>query len=456
MADPRRQFGPRNLAAWRYAVPGPVGSLAVVGSLPHEHGRSLLETFEELEEYRPGVRADGWLVVPGARVPREAKGHLRSGGWIAQLRPHRRPTPGRSQGFAVLPSLEAPRFLLPRKALAAGLRLYTPSRPLVRYALRLMTRTPLRLGLALLGGQLDVWTGGRHGSGIVAPEHHLAIATGTPSAYHKATLLELDPRGRETAYTKLSSRPLASAVLEVEASRLERLRALGPRHFAFPRLVRRMAWGRETGIVLSPPSRELPPWREGLTRPVVQALTELFQRTRTERRLVDTAFWRELCEWHDRVEPHLPADWRERIASARARALNEAPREPEAVGWAHGDFIDWNLKGTGADLFFFDWEQSTDEAPPFYDLLHWVVFTHHHVRADSRPVTDVLGAGGEFAPAREQLEAAIGVRLGERHLRLYALRTALYHLRTYLPGYEDVRAQHDSALRALALVLDEA
>lgn len=73
--------------------------------------------------------------------------------------------------------------------------------------------------------------------------------------------------------------------------------------------------------------------------------------------------------WRPRSKPwSLPVE--------AARALGEffaAGRSDDGTGPAHGDFAPWNLLETDHGLVVVDWESSRSDAPPFYDLFHYLV-----------------------------------------------------------------------------------
>ena len=52
-------------------------------------------------------------------------------------------------------------------------------------------------------------------------------------------------------------------------------------------------------------------------------------------------------------------------ASTHKGATNEG-------GFAHGDFAPWNLLRADDAWVAVDWESSEQEAPPFYDLFHFL------------------------------------------------------------------------------------
>jgi|GEM_PF-6232368 len=446
-------FGGATLSAWRYLVPGPGSRVATTGPIHPEHNRALLETFEQVIEADPTVDADGLIVVPGHESDAIIHPHLAKGGWAVGFGNVQFPAQVEQRVYVVLPSLANARFILPRSKLGAALSLYNPSRPLVRLALGAM-RGRLASSLAWFGGRVVI-AGGASEHLLIPPPDTMAVTLGTESAYQKATVLHLGSDGQPQGYAKLSSRPLASDVLAVEAARLEYLSGLALTGFQVPHVQGKVRWGRERGVFQSAPAKKLGPWRDGLSSPLLSALCELFERTRVERTLETSAFWREMTQWHDSLCAQIPASWNERIYRALGRAKEHFGSTPFACGLMHGDFIDWNVKGGGNDIFLFDWEQSVDEAPPFFDLLHWIIFTHHHVRRKSTPVLPLIEGQGPFGRARQHMEQQLGLPCSRAYVALYAVRTALYHLRAWREGYESLRERHTQALHTLGMVLDD-
>jgi Phosphotransferase enzyme family len=60
-----------------------------------------------------------------------------------------------------------------------------------------------------------------------------------------------------------------------------------------------------------------------------------------------------------------------RLFAAGARDTASAPRGP-----AHGDCAPWNLLRTEDGWVLVDWESAVEEAPPFFDICHWMVQSH--------------------------------------------------------------------------------
>jgi hypothetical protein len=79
----------------------------------------------------------------------------------------------------------------------------------------------------------------------------------------------------------------------------------------------------------------------------------------------------EPVRWRPRRRPEVLAP---EVAEALGRAF--AASGGGDRGLAHGDVAPWNLLRTADGWFLLDWELATDDAPPFYDVLHHAVQGH--------------------------------------------------------------------------------
>ncbi len=439
------------LALWRYLVPKAGGRVGVVGTLDPAQRDALASVFDTVAEASGDEAWDGVLILPGHRTPGWVEAHAQRGGWVVEIGGARDGHRAGAIGYGVYPSLDEPRFILPLDALQGGLALYTPTRSPIQLGLKLVRGTALHHALRLIGGR--IWVSAP--SGMVADGHHLAISTGTVSAFHKGALLEMDAQGQAVAYGKLSASALVQSLIQTESDSLRALETLGPTGFDIPKRLGDIAWGNERGFWQSGPDEEGPPWQHGLSPALANGLGQLFQQSRHEQTMETTAFWQDLVRWHEAAIPHLDTRWTERMATLRARCEDDIT-ESMVVGRAHGDFIAWNVKGDADRVFLFDWEQSMADAPPFFDLLHWLVFTHCHIDGVSGPVWPLLERGGEYTRARAQLEVVLGMECTGLHLRLFALRSLCYHLQAWVPAYEANREQHAATLDVLWRVAEEA
>jgi len=68
----------------------------------------------------------------------------------------------------------------------------------------------------------------------------------------------------------------------------------------------------------------------------------------------------------------------------------------QTVGATHGDFAPWNLLlGKGGEWTLLDWENASGDAPPFFDLFHFLVQANHELRFPPRGaiVNGLVGRG---------------------------------------------------------------
>jgi hypothetical protein len=96
-----------------------------------------------------------------------------------------------------------------------------------------------------------------------------------------------------------------------------------------------------------------------------------------------------------------PVDWLPRLASwrlpgevahslGRYSRLEDHPHGTSGVP-AHGDFAPWNLLRTKRGWVLLDWEHSSLNKPPFFDLWHYLVQSHSLLgRPSERAVLDGL------------------------------------------------------------------
>jgi hypothetical protein len=154
------------------------------------------------------------------------------------------------------------------------------------------------------------------------PRTTLAVARANHPGRYVAAIL--DGRGICHGLAKVATGPAGTEALRREAEAIERIGSLLTPPLAAPRVL-----VHEPGVLLL----EAVPWRPrprpwGLEPKVARALGMLF-------------------------------------ASKTAAGRLEGP--------AHGDCAPWNLLQTDQGWVLIDWEDATDDAPPFHDLCHYLV-----------------------------------------------------------------------------------
>ena len=278
--------------------------------------------------------------------------------------------------WVVLPWSRSARWFLPREPpehAKAGLSVYHPvtfrSRAGWEAARALASRGWFRVGKGSCLIPREVWDAAGH---LVPEGGGLSVSR----ANHPGRFLALvfDRSGRSVAFVKVARDTMGSNALATEREALERSEGLLRGPLIAPKIMH-----HSEGILVF-----------------------------------------ESVEWHARSRP-----WRlpEKVASALGAFFRSTASEDGTLGTAHGDFAPWNLLRTDEGWALVDWESSRADAPPFFDLFHYLVQSNSELRRPTRRVI-VDGLRG-----RGWVGAAIGAYADGAQLDP---RTSASALRTYL------------------------
>jgi hypothetical protein len=228
-------------------------------------------------------------------------------------------------GWAGLPSPSSPRWLLPRgprTAAVSGLAVYQP--------VTLRARLGWEAGRALAGTGLFRLFPRADGPPeevreLVAPHIPRGATLAVMRTNHagRYVVMIIGSDGGATAVAKVAVNDVGDAALETEAKWMLAHAPLLPAPLRAPRIL-----ARTPGLLLL----EATPWSPRL-RPWV-----------------------------------LPAE----VAFALGRAFSESAGGGGG-GVAHGDCAPWNLLKTPGGWVLVDWEDSRADAPPFFDVFHYLV-----------------------------------------------------------------------------------
>src|SRR5579862_3153027 len=275
--------------------------------------------------------------------------------------------------FAVLPSRQDPRYLLPlgnSRATLAGFSVYTPyalGARLWKGFLSQLVRTgwsgwgmhPLYVGEPLGWKALVANVTGERNPAF-------ALLLGTPGKYRKLTIQVMRPAGEMLGYIKLGLTKPAGERVRHEASVLENLSSLKPH---VPRVLYSGEWQDNYLLFQSP--LEGHSGLSELSKIHVEFLERLAALRRVNKpglRIIEeaSARWTELT-WR--------CDWRwQRLGNATltsARPYLENITVP--CGISHGDFAPWNTRVADGRLSVFDWESCECEMPLGWDTFHFSV-----------------------------------------------------------------------------------
>ncbi len=280
-----------------------------------------------------------------------------------------------TQRFVVLPSHNAPRWLLPvasEKSAPQGLQMYAPYSPLARMVKELVVST-------MTGWQS--WASPRAlvGSKKALPLESLvtavtgeqrpmfALSVGTPGLFRKLTVQVMGLDGQILGYIKLPLTEAASERLRHEAKILKYLASFVELHPYIPRLLHAGEWGNgyilfQSGTPAQPSPTEFGP----LHQKFLEALWSVQRIAKPGHAVVEevAARWR-------KVEPQMDSLWQSLGAQALAKAGHQLEGVNLTCGIMHGDFAPWNTRVADGRLFVFDWEWASLEAPLSWDIFHF-------------------------------------------------------------------------------------
>lgn len=198
----------------------------------------------------------------------------------------------------------------------------------------------------------------------------VAVARSTHQGRHHA--LVVDRRGNPVAHVKVAADDAGRAALAAEGERLERFGPLVRSPVLAPSILH-----RGDGLLVTQAVAWRPSLRPAQLDPVVaQRLGEMF------------------------------------AAGVRG----------DGLGPAHGDVAPWNLLATAEGWALVDWEMATGTAPPFFDLVHWLIVSHAHLgRRSFAELVKALRGGGTFTPVAGAYATGAGLDARDmgRHVREY-------------------------------------
>lgn len=351
--------------------------------------------------------------------------------------------------YAVVPSLSAPRFLIPlksRKSAANSLSVYSAHKPLARTFKWVLAKS-LRTGLAQPFLRQRVFVRGE-GSAAKTPgnaesleqflaqvlerkEVCLGVSLGMPTAHQKPLFQVMDRDGRALAYAKIGWNEETIRIVQKEAAALQKLSSCKFTSASVPRALVAENWNGYFLMLQSGPSSEgWTPSRE-ISDSHLKFLSELNMIDHRKERLQESAWWKKIQERImalNEMGSFYDADLVRWTLDECAVTFGETE---VSFGMKHGDFAPWNLLQKGRELFVLDWEYADGHAPLGEDLFHFAIRRAALVN-EARPkdiARDLLGATDVNRSIREYF-AGVGIEAGLIHsfLALHVADTLSWQL----------------------------
>lgn len=282
--------------------------------------------------------------------------------------------------FAVLPSRTRPRWLLPQRPVFAtidGFEIYTPFSPRAKLMKTLLTKI-----------RATGWQGWARHLVLIASKEPIAFDTiarevtgekqlafalslGTPGEFQKLTIQVMDARGKILCYAKLPLTNAAGKRLKHEAQVLSALQRYPSVRSRVPQLLYEGMWNNgyiliQTVLPGTPGPEQFSPVHDDFLRKLHESNPST---------LPGRAVVREVSRNWSGASPQA----RGRLQNLGAKALRIAARELDTArvlcGISHGDFAPWNARMYRNNLYLFDWESASMNAPCVWDQFHFLAQT---------------------------------------------------------------------------------
>jgi hypothetical protein len=296
--------------------------------------------------------------------------------------------------FVVLPSREAPRWVLPTddaQQIAEAFQIYQP------YTMK------ARMLKRLLSGAIKIrWIRSLHPRLLVAstnplpierlvtaltgePRPSFALSLGSATRYSKLTVQVSRSDGVRLAYIKFPLTEAATTHVQHEAETLKLLSRFPALRPHIPELLHSGEWqGSYILIQTCGPSGRGPLAFSRAHEDLLHTLWSVHRTSKPVHVLVD-----EVAARWQKFAPRLNADWQQ----LGRRALESASLGLDGIeipcGITHGDFTPPNTRVDKDRLFLFDWEYASWEAPILWDVFHFHIKTgkaYNEIKENGLPI----------------------------------------------------------------------
>lgn len=284
----------------------------------------------------------------------------------------------RRHRFSVLPSRNAPRWLLPMESSSTKRQsldicnVYSLQARAMKGLLSAVTRMSwlgwAQSGVVLASKEpLALETLVAEVMGETAPV--FALSLGRPHRYRKVVIQVMRPTGEILGYIKLPLTEAATERVRHEAGALARLWGFADLRPHIPRVLHAGEWKDSYILFESSGPAGSSPTRFG---PEHEYFLHALQGVRQVEK-PGRAIAAEVERRWQRFEPELDRELRQLGRGVLARARQQLDGSPVRCGIHHGDFAPWNTRVKSGSLFLFDWESAALEAPACWDAFHFRV-----------------------------------------------------------------------------------
>ncbi len=326
-------------------------------------------------------------------------------------------------GYAVVPSLRRPRFLVPARAgAAAALR---PSQGGLSGLGMRAAATLQRWSLLhrLSRGRLNV-VDGPAGAGIddvltsvLGDVSYLVVRLGRPRPHRTLVLWVFDSHDVAVAIAKVARSALAQEAMETEFAVLARAPAAGVAGLVAPGVLGYARWQGSDVLVIS--ALTAPNARPSHVPALAQMQALAASAGAGDEPLHATAFISRLTAG---IAALVGDDDRAWLGEALGRLLADLGGTVVRTGASHGDWVSWNQVVVGDDVLLWDWEHYSTAALAGFDHVHFLAQEQRGRGTDARAedtwvVRADLALAEEWGLSADQRRAVLRAYLLEVNLR---------------------------------------
>lgn len=207
----------------------------------------------------------------------------------------------------------------------------------------------------------------------------MALSTGTPSPFKKITAMIMDSEGKVLGYAKIGETELAIERIKNEATILKELGLrdkdyeLSGKDYGLRIMVPECLYEGELGnayiLIQSPSPFEGKSGSSEFNEDYAEVLSELIKNTDIKKKFTESAFYKQL---KNDIE-HYPLSFKELLQDGLKHLEKDLGDKEITFGLSHGDFAPWNMvwNKNKKEVFLYDWESASLEAPAGIDLVHF-------------------------------------------------------------------------------------
>lgn len=199
-----------------------------------------------------------------------------------------------------------------------------------------------------------------------------AISLGTPGVHRKPVIQIMNLQGTILGYAKIAGNEETKHLVENEADTLRMLSTLKVSSFRFPRLLYSGQWNNSAICIQSSTNGKSIPAPREMTPAYMAILRELAKVNLQSLNLDESHYWQEVLRRSERIQNPYYAH----VVEQGILKINEWVGANQIYfHFRHGDFAPWNMKQINQQIFVFDWEYASKEAPAGWDLFHFWIQT---------------------------------------------------------------------------------